>query len=178
MAGNGKGNAEHLNRYLETLGLKPGASLDEVSTAYYTLVKKFPENPTEEQEARINELRHAYGLLRRAYVPKEKKVLAVLANRRLLLPVMGVLSLLLLGVAVAMNYSTIKLKMTHYETGAVLRLKNGSEPYGQVVGYESRHRFPAGNPAAAYAIRLSGRDETVWVGERLVVNGMVPASSQ
>jgi hypothetical protein len=173
----GNGSTEHLKRYFETLGLKPGAPVDEISTTYYTLIKRFPENPTEEEEARLHEIRHAYDLLRRAYVPAEKKVLAELMHRRLLVPVLSVLTVLAIGVLVAMNYSTIKLKMTHYENGAVLRLKNQSEPYGQIVGYEARHLFPEGNPSAAYSIRLAGQDETVWVSERLVVNGMVPASS-
>ena len=173
----GNGSTEHLKRYFETLGVKPGVPLDEVSTTYYTLIKKFPENPTEEEEARLHEIRHAYSLLRRACSPDEKRPLARLMDRRILLPVMSVLTLLALAALVAMNYSTIRLKMTHYPNGAVLRMKNRSEPYGRIVGYEARHQFSAGNPSPAYSIRLSGKDETVWVSERLVVNGMVPASA-
>jgi hypothetical protein len=177
MAAKGNGNTEHVSRCLATLGLKPGATLDEVNTTYYTLIRRFPENPTEEEEALVQGIRHAYALLRRAYVPPEKKVLAVVMNRRILLPSLAVLTVLLLGALVAMNYNTLRLKMTHYEAGEVVRLKDRSEPYGQIVGYESRHEFPTGTPSAAYSIRLSGRDETVWVSERLVVNAMVPASS-
>jgi hypothetical protein len=84
----------------------------------------------------------------------------------------------LLAVLVAMNYGTIKMKMTHYEPGAVLRLKSQAVPFGEVVGFEARHRFPAGNPSPAYSIRLAGKDDTVWISQRLVVNGMVPASSK
>ena len=177
MAGKGNGNTEHVSRYLATLGLKPGVTPDEVSTTYYTLIKNSPENPTEEEEVRLQEIRHAYSLLRRVYVPPEKKVLKAVMHRKILLPTMGVLTVLLLGVMVAMNYHTLRLKMTHYNTGDVMRLKDKPEPYGQIVGYESRHRFPTGAPSAAYSIRLSGRDETIWVSERLVVNAMVPAAS-
>jgi hypothetical protein len=173
----GNGSTEHLKRYFETLGCKPGVPLDEVSTNYYTLIKKFPENPTEEEEERLKEIRHAYALLRRAYVPAQKKAMAaVFGNRRVLLPVMAGLMLLSLGALVAMNYSSIKLKITHYKAGEVLRMKNHSEPYGQVVGYEARHHFAVGDATGAYSIRLAGKDETVWVSERLVVTGMVPAS--
>jgi hypothetical protein len=177
MAGKGNGNTEQVSRYLATLGLKPGVSPDAMNTTYYTLIKNSPDNPTEEEEVRLQEIRHAYSMLRRAYVPPEKKVLAVVMHRKILMPALGVLTLLMLGALVTLNYHTLRLKMTHYEAGAVMRLKDKGEPYGQIVAYESRHRFPTGAPSAAYSIRLSGRDETIWVSERLVVNAMVPAAS-
>jgi hypothetical protein len=178
MAGKGNGNTEHVIRCLATLGLKPGVTLDAVNTTYYTLIRRFPENPTEEEERLVQSIRHAYALLRRAYVPPQKKVLAAVMNRKILLPALAVMTVLLLGALVAMNYNALRLKMTHYDTGVVMRLKEKPEPYGQIVGYESRHQFPTGAPSAAYSIRLSGRDENIWVSERLVVNAMVPASSK
>ncbi len=169
-----KAMSGHLNRYIEVLGLRPGATLDEVNTTYYTIIKKFPENPTEEEEARLQELKHAYDMLRRSYAPREKGI-EVLLNRRLLIPTLSALTVVLLVALVALNYGTIKLKMTHYQTGAVLRLRSESQAYGEVVGFEPLHTFPIGNPSAAYAIRLTGGQQTVWVSERLVVNGMAPA---
>ena len=68
--------------------------------------------------------------------------------------------------------------MVHYDNGTVVALKGRSEPYGRIVGFEPVHRFPAGNPSSAYEIRLEGRDTTVWVSERLVVNGMHPVRSR
>ena len=171
-----KAMSGHLNRYLEVLRLRPGATLDEVNTTYYTIIKKFPENPTEEEEQRLQELKHAYDMLRRSYAPREKKVIEVLLNRRLLIPTLSALTVVLLVALVALNYGTIKLKLTHYNTGAMLRLKSESQPYGEVVGFEARHSFPIGNPSAAYAIKLAGGQQTVWVSERLVVNGMTPAA--
>jgi curved DNA-binding protein CbpA len=169
-----KAMSGHLNRYLEVLRLRPGATLDEVNTTYYTIIKKFPQNPTEEEEQRLQELKHAYDMLRRSYAPKEKGI-EVLLNKRLLIPTLSVLSVVLIVALVALNYGTIKLKMTHYNTGAVLRLKSENQPYGEVVGFEARHAFPIGNPSAAYAIKLAGGQQTVWVSERLVVNGMAKA---
>ena len=170
--------SERLTNYLDALGLKPGASLEDVNTTYYTLIKKFPENPTEEEEAQLQKIKHAYDLLRRTYVPEEKKPLQVLLDRRLLAPAVASLAAILLVVLVVMNYGTIRLKMTHYESGSVLRFKNQAEPYGQVVDFEAMHKFPTGNPSPAYAIRLARKNETVWISQRLVVNGMVPVSSQ
>ena len=169
--------SEHLTSYLDTLGLRPGASLADVNTTYYTLIKRFPENPTEEEEARLQKVKHAYDLLRRTYVPEEKKPLQDLVNRRYLVPAIAGVAAVLLVVLVAMNYSTIRLKMTHYKPGAVLRLKSQAVPFGQVVGFEALHRFPTGNPSPAYSIRLAGKDETVWVSQHLVVSGMVSAAS-
>jgi hypothetical protein len=169
-----KAMSGHLNRYLEVLRLRPGATLDEVNTTYYTIIKKFPQNPTEEEEQRLQELKHAYDMLRRSYAPKEKGI-EVLLNKRLLIPTLSVLTVVLLVALVALNYGTIKLKLTHYNAGAVLRLKTENQPYGEVVGFEAQHAFPIGNPSAAYAIKLAGVQQTVWVSERLVVNGMAPA---
>jgi len=177
MLSKGNGSTEHISRCLATLGMKPGATLDEVNTTYYTLIRRFPDNPTEEEEARVAAIRHAYGLLRRAYVPPQKKGLKAVLDRKILLPAMAVMTVLLMGAMVALNYHTLRLKLTHYNTGAVVRLKDKQEPFGQIVGFETRHQFPTGAPAAAYSIRLTGREETVWVSERLVVNAMVPAAS-
>ena len=173
-----QGSNGNVSRYLATLGLKPGVSLDEVNTTYYTLIRRFPDNPTEEEEAKVQEIRHAYSMLRRAYVPPAKKRFLAVMDRKVLVPALAVATLLSLGGLVALNYNALRLRMTHYDAGVVMRLKNKSEPYGQIVGYEARHLFPAGSPSAAYSIRLSGRDETVWVSERLVVNAMVPAATR
>jgi len=168
----------HLNRYLEVIGLQPGATLDDVNRAYFTIVKTMPENPTEEDEARIQELKRAYDMLRRAYVPQEEKGFEVLFDRRYLAPAAGVLAAIMVVLLVVMNYGTIRMKLVRYEPGAMLRLKSQTEPYGQVTGYEARHRFPNGNPSAAYSIRLRNGGETVWVSERLVVNDMARAQSK
>ena len=173
-----KAMSGHLTRYLEVLGLPPGASLDEVSTTYLIIIKRFPANPTEEEEARMQELKHAYDMLRRSYVPKQAKTLTNLFDRRYLAPVGIVAAVLMTATLVMMNYSTIKMKMIRYEPGEVLRLKTQMEPYGQVVGFEPHHAFPTGNPSSAYAIRLQGNSETVWISERLVVNGMIPTAAK
>ncbi len=177
MPAGGKGNGDPQNRSLETLGLKPGASLEEINTTYFTLIKRFRENPTEDEEAQLVALRNAYDRLRKGYVPAARPSIAAPADRRMIVPALTILSILLLGALVLLNYGTIKMKMTHYDNGSVLRLKSKTEPFGEIVGYESSHRFPTGNPSPAYAIRLSGRQETLWVSERVVVIGMARISS-
>lgn len=165
---------DRLAHYREILGVDPGATLEEINTAYYLHLEKFPENPTEEEEAFQQQLRHAYSVLKRTHIePKPRKVLL---NRRFLMPVLGLL-LVVLGVTlVVMNYSTIQMMVTRYEPGDVLRWRSHQEPYGEVVRYEAEHRFHTGQPSGAYEIRLSGKDETIWVSERLVVKGMMPVA--
>jgi hypothetical protein len=172
--GAGKPSTLHLQRYFELLGLKGGASLDAINTAYYMQVKRFPENPTEEDEARLQEIKRAYEMLKRVHVPPRKKAIKVILSRRLLIPFMSVLIVLALGGLVAFNWGAIKLSMTHYEPGAVLKLKGQGQPYGEVTGFDPRHRWDTGNPSPAYSIRLQGSQDVVWVGEHLVVNGMIP----
>jgi hypothetical protein len=167
---------EQVARYLQMFDLQPGASLDEVNTVYFTFIEKLAKNPTEEDEVRLQDLRRAYDILRRAYVPPKKKAVEVLFDNRLIAPVMSVAVAALLVVLIWLNWGTIRIKTTHYEPGAVLRLKPAQAPFGTVVAYEETHRFPAGAPAAAYEVRLDGRQETVWVSERTVVNGMTPVA--
>jgi len=166
--------ASGVGRYLETLGLGPNATFDAINTAYFTCIKRFPQNPTEEDEARLQEVKRAYDILKRNYKPKETKSFHLAFDRRTSLPLLGVAAAVMLAVLVSMNWKTLRLKMIHYDNGTVVALKGHSEPYGQIVGYESVHRFPAGNPSAAYEMKLDGRDMTVWVSERLAVNGMQP----
>jgi hypothetical protein len=171
---NVRGMQEHLARYLDMLDLRPGATLDEVNTAYFTVVKRFPENPTDEDEARMHELKRAYDVLRRAYVPPARKARRVLFDKRFVRPLLGVAAVALASVLLYLNWGTVKLKMTRHEPGTVVRLNNAAAPFGTIVAYEKTHRFPAGAPGAAYQVRLEGRTDTVWVSERLIVNGMVP----
>jgi DnaJ-like protein len=174
--------ASGVGRYLEVLGVGPNATFDAINTAYYTCLKRYPENPTEEDDARLQEVKRAYEILRRNYQPKETRTfswgLSLSFGRKTTLPVLGAVTLLLLGGLVALNWKNLRLKMIHYDKGTVVALKGTSEPYGTIAGYESMHRFPAGKPSPAYELKLEGRDMTVWVGERLVVNGMQPLKTR
>jgi hypothetical protein len=163
-----------MQRYFEVLGLKSGASLDAINTAYYMLIKRFPPNPTEEDEASLQGIRRAYEMLKRTHTPQRRRTIKVLLTRRLLIPIMSALTVAALAGLVAVNWGAIKLSMTHYEPGAVLRLKGQGQPYGEVTGFDPRHKWDTGNPSSAYSIRLQGSQDVVWVGERLVVNGMTP----
>jgi len=171
---NVRGMAGHMARCLETLGLKPGASLDEINTTYFTIIKRFPADPTEDDEAHMQELKRAYDTLRRGYVPPQKKKFEVVLDRRVAIPAICVATVVLAGALLWFNWGNIQLKMTHYEPGDVLRLKSASVPFGTIVGYETAHQYPLGQPGAAYEVRLEGKTDTVWVSERLIVNGMVP----
>jgi hypothetical protein len=172
---NVRGMTDRMSRCLATLGLRPGASLDEINTTYYTILKRFPENPTEDDETHLRGLRHAYDTLRRGYVPPKKKAVEILRDKRLAIPLMCVATAVLAGVLLHLNWGTVKLKMTRYEPGTVMRLSAASVPFGTIVGYEAAHKFPAGRPGAAYEVRLEGKTETIWVSERIIVNGMVRA---
>jgi len=165
-------------RYLEVLGVGPNASFDAINTAYYTMIKRFPENPTEEDETRLQEVKRAYDILKRNYQPKEEKSFHLAFDKKFALPLLGVTAVVLLAGLLALNWKNLRLKMVHYNPGTVVALKGHSEPYGQITGYEAVHRFPAGNPSGAYEMKLDGRETTVWVSERLVVNGMQPLSTQ
>jgi hypothetical protein len=166
--------SDRLHQSQATLGVKAGASLEDVSTTYYTLIKKFPVNPTEEDEERLQKVKSAYDYLRHAHAPARRKPLGAAAKRRILVSVTILLTVASLAGLVVMNYTAIKQSMTHYDKGAVLRFKNQSEPFGEVVTFDSHHQFPTGNPSPAYGFRTTGSEETVWVGQRLVVTGMIP----
>jgi hypothetical protein len=168
---------ERYSQYFEALGVKTGAALEDLNTAYYTLIKRFPENPTEDEEERLHKVMHAYGFLCRAYAPSRRQKLVALMKPKILVPVLGTLSAIAIAILVAMNYQAIKLQMTFYDNGTELRFKNQAEPFGRVVAYESQHQFPTGNPSPAYGFRKPGEKETVWISQRLVVSGMVPTSS-
>jgi hypothetical protein len=166
--------ASGVGRYLEVLGVGPNASFDAINTAYYTAIKRFPENPTEEDEARLQEVKRAYDILKRNYKPKEERSFHFAFNKKVALPLLGVAALMMAAGLLALNWKMLRLKMVHYDKGTVVALKGHGEPYGTITGYEAMHRFPAGNPSGAYEMQLDGRETTVWVSERLVVNGMQP----
>ena len=161
-----------LSHYLELLGVEPDATMQEISTHYFVMIKKFPENPTEEQEEAIKELQHAFSIVRRAYAGHVAARPSTFSARTFL-AVVAVLAILGGSAFAVLNASAIQIMMNRHEVGDVLRWKNQNEPYGTVVGYEEQHLFHAGPPSAAFEIRLTGEEETIWIGERLAVKGMV-----
>jgi len=165
-------------RCLDLLGVPRNASFDAINTAYFTYIKRFPQNPTEEEEARLQEIKRAYDVLRRGYQPKVEKRRARAPIDRRIVALFGTLSLVVLTAgAVWLNWNSIRVKLIHYENGTVLALKGQSAPYGQITGYERVHHFATGNPSSAYLLRLQEDGNDVWVSERLVVNGMTPVTS-
>jgi hypothetical protein len=170
--------ATGVGRYLEVLGVGPNASFDAINTAYYTAIKRFPENPTVEDEARLQEVKRAYDILKRNYQPKRERSFHFAFNKKVAVPLLGAATVVMLAGLLALNWKSLRLKMVRYEKGTVVALKGHSEPYGQITGYEAVHRFPAGNPSGAYEMQLDGRETSVWVSERLVVNGMQPLQAK
>jgi len=162
------------NAYYERLGVAPSVTIDELNTAYYLALERFPEHPTEEQAEEQQQLQHAYAVLRKVVGsrrPTRRPWIA--AGVPLALGAVGFAALAALALLV-LNLGTLKLKLTHFEPGDVLRFEAHEVSYGEVVGYESKHRFSSGSPAPAYQLRRTdGSDEVIWLSERVVEQGMV-----
>ena len=166
---------EHLERYFDMLGVTSSATLDDINSAYMELIERLPENPTEEQEEEQRKLKHAYDILRRAYIPtKPKAPKATGVYSRYIVPLGLVLVLVLGGVLAYMHRGAIQMAVTHYERGEVLRWQNEDAPYGTIIRFDKEHQFRIGNPDPAYQLQLHNGEETIWLSERLVVKGMVP----
>jgi len=167
---------DNLARYFAILKVEPGASKDELNTAYYSILERLPKNPTEEEAQRIQQIKHAWSILQRNYTPAVKRRV-VARQRRSLVPMLGVVAAVLAVVLFAFNYQDIRLAVVEYQPGDVVRWTNKSEPYGKVLRYDPMHRFHVGEPSPAYEIRLQGEDETIWLSERIVIKAMVPMDS-
>ena len=177
---------QHLDPYLKQFGLTPGAPFQQITARYFACLEEFPYHMTAEQKAAKESVEHAYQILKRAYkdaAPKgrvERKVVKKprVATRSKAITTGVVVGLFVAaGIFTAMNYSEIKLKVSNYEVGDVVRWTDSSGPYGKVLQYDAMHDFGIGNPSPAYEIQLDGTTETVWVGERVVEKAMVPVGS-
>lgn len=168
---------DNLDRYFSILRLQPGASKDEINTAYYSILNNLPEDPTEEEAARIQQIKHAWSILQRNYRPVARRRPAPRRKPRSLIPLLGLAALVLAIVFFAVNYDNVRLAIVEYHPGDMVRWQNQSEPYGRVLRYDPAHRFHIGAPAPAYEIRLEGKDETIWLSERIVIKAMVPMSA-
>jgi hypothetical protein len=168
-------NGQTQQRYLDILGVKRGATMDEIHTAYYLLIEKYAHNPTEDEAEEQLKLQHAYNILCRSYEEPEERSPAHTTERspKLLLKIAGALLVLGIPGLVAMNYSALKLRMADVEPGTVVRLKDSNAPYGTILRYDPAHQFHTGEPTPAYEIRLRNGEETVWLSKRVVVKGMV-----
>lgn len=172
--------APHMTRYWDRLGLKPGAPLDELDAAYFVMADRLSKAPLPEDEVenkRLNELQHAYQVLRRAYEadrekPRKASPALALSLRKLPPQVWAATALLAAAaVLIVLNLSSLRMVVLQYHAGDVLRLKGRGEPYGTVLGFESRHRFAVGGATPAYHVQLANGQD-VWVSERVVENGM------
>lgn len=172
--------------YLRRFGLKPGATLQQITARYFACLEAFPPKMNPEQKAEKARVDHAYAILKRAYTsesprkPTERKVRRTpRATTRSRAVTTGVVVALFVGAGVllTMNYSEIKLKLSDYEPGDVVRWEESNSPYGKVLQFDRMHDFGIGPPSPAYEIQLDGTTETVWVGERVVEKAMVPVGS-
>jgi len=175
--------SDRMTHYLSLLGAKPGATLEQINAAYYCVLEQFPENPTEEEDAQLRELQHAYSIVRRHYSEhapkrKSKRKDPIELGRWGGVAAGGTLVLGMAIVLLILNFSTVELALTRYEAGDIVRWENEASPYGQIVRYESDHRFHTGEPSAAYEIRLADTGETVWLSHRVVVKGMTEMDPQ
>jgi hypothetical protein len=177
---------QHLDPYLKQFGLKPGATFQQITARYFACLEEFPYHMTAEQRAAKESFEHAYQILKRAYqseAPKGRMERKVVKKPRVATRSKAMTSGVVVGLFVAagifigMNYSEIKLKVSNYEVGDVVRWKDSSGPYGKVLQYDPMHRYGIGGPAPAYEIQLDGTTETVWVSERVVEKAMVPVES-
>ena len=169
--------SEHIDHYLEKLGAKPNATIDEINTAYYGLLQQFSDNPTEEQDEEMQELQHAYAIVRRHYTgPKPKKRIKI--DPRSSVPIVGMLALVAVLIFGILNFSSIELMITRYEPGEVVRWEHEKAPYGEILSYDPDHRFHTGKPSAAYQIRLTDTGEVVWLSHRVVVKAMTAMDAQ
>lgn len=164
--------SDPLEPYRKVLGINADATLDDISTAYYHWLGKIPENPTDEEEQLHHRLKHAYSVLKRNYTPPRGVLFGV--QKRTLFSLVGLALVVVAAAFLVLNWSDLKVMVTRYEPGEVLRWQNQPVPFGKVVGYEKEHQFHNGKPSPAYQILLLNEDRSVWLGERLVVMGMAP----
>ena len=165
---------ETMNRYRTVLGVRSDADMDAINTTYFLLIDKLSANPTEEEAKRLQEVQHAYSMLRRAKAQIAEDVSAAKAleerprtSLRSLGVAAGMLATLVI-VLLAMNAGRIRLAMIDHKPGAVLFVRGQTTPFGTVVGFSDHHQFASGAPTPAYEIQPDGKTETVWVGERTV----------
>lgn len=163
-----------LNRYWTLLGLTPGTPVEQLETHYYLLVEKAPKNPTEDDQKRLDEMHHAYGILRRALQSRAKAGALARANSFVRRRIALVSTLAVAGCValVALNWTAIQVATRQYESGDVVRIRGAVAPFGTIEGFVEAHRFENGSSAPAYVIRKTGGNETVYVQERTVEMAM------
>lgn len=161
-----------LARYWVALGLKPGTRFDQLETHYYLLLEKFPKNPTEDEQRQLDEMSHAFGVLRRACAPKESVTRKTISLAKRKAAAIGFVLVAGSAVLVAMNWKEIRVATSNAPNGATLRVNGKSDVFGTVEGFASHHVFDNGKAGPAYQIRRNGTGEVVWVGERTVELGM------
>ena len=169
--------ANYLNRYYEILRARPGATFKEITTAYYIRVQRLAENPSPGDFQRLQEIKHAFHALKRAFTARGPVKRKKKGAWKPVLLATGMIALFLASSTflVVINYSSLKLVLTQREVGETLRWKDRPETYGQILAFDPEHPFDIGSPSPAYEIRLTDGSGTVWVSERIVENGMVPA---
>jgi hypothetical protein len=170
-----------LSPYLKVFGLKPGVSFRRITARYYARLEELSAEESPDRKATEQRLQHTYEILKRAYksatpgAPPIRKRRTDATQPAAVAAAVTIALLLAVGAGVllVMHRSDLKVKLTSYEAGEVVRWKEASDPYGKVMQFDPVHRFETGRPSPAYEIQLAGGTETVWVSERVVEKAMV-----
>lgn len=153
-----------LVHYLGVLGLEPGAGADEVAVAYYTLRRVLAESDSPEAELRLQQLDHAFGIVRARYRSRRREVVRKRVNQFLIASVIFLAALLTAyGVQV---WDRLRPHLVSFDPGdAVFRVENHAL-YGVVLAYDPDHRFSTGARGGAYRIRLHPSGAEAWISAR------------
>ena len=185
--------SSQLQRHEATLGVPPGASMDEINNAYYFALESLGQRLTEEQEERLQKLRHSYAVLSRAHeahgtknpppatpAPDPRAQFTNVGpgkSRRGAWTALAAVACLVLGGVMVVRSTAVQLKLNQFEPGTAIRVDGREGTYATVVEFDPAHRFHTGSPVAAYRLELADGTGEIWLAERVVEQAMSPVGS-
>jgi hypothetical protein len=149
---------------LRVLGLKPGASMEDVKNAQLIYKSALADDRSPEARDKLERVEKAVRFVTVCSRQRPKKRNRLHEHRFLIL---SVAMLVILAVFAWFHFAdALRPYLVDYEAGDVLHRYETGTRFGVVIDFEEDHLFPAGTRQDAYQIRLHPTDKEIWVAAR------------
>ncbi|MFQ5719082.1 MAG: hypothetical protein ACE5IK_06000 [Acidobacteriota bacterium] len=156
--------------YLDVLGLKAGASPDQIAVAYFSARKALAARGTARAEERAATIDHAFAILKARARTRPADIIQRQVNRFLIAAVITLA--ILSGFSAFQVNRRLRPYLVSFSAGDHVYRADNRRSFGTVVYDDASHPFADGSRRHAYRIRLDDASGEIWMSARTATKAL------